>query len=499
MAYGLAKDRRDYVRGGLPLNQNAEISTPESVHGGRSDPRGVSTCETGHFEPVFPPIRSHSPGVFATLRGLYANPITLLTEDHYKNQIVVDRMFGLRALSLNDPDHIRHVFVTNRQKYGIDPIRKLLLKRNFGNGMASVEGDEWQAIRKVAAQQFSRRKLQGYGVEMAGIVKRFCRRQPQHQSVSLSRLVTALAMDNGMKCLFSLERDRHFEPMMDTNSAYLEHNMAIDVMDVMCVPASLPRPFKTSIRAIERRHRSFVRSLYRARVDRINSKPGAPDDLLTGICSHFPHREAAGRGCPAAMDNIGTMLGASYDTTSKVIAWALYLLSQEPVTAAAIRTEVDAGGHDALPPHRWPDALPRLQAAVRETLRLYPAIPGMVRQARQRDMIGSHPIKKGDYLVASIWLLHRSGRHWKDGARFNIGRFLPGGEASHKADCYMPFGIGPRGCVGRQFAELECVITLAILLRDFDFHYAGKQPPAPVWKGTLRSSNGIPVTMSRRH
>lgn len=481
----------------MPLNRKAEISTPETVYGGISGPGEVSTSGTGYFQPVFPAVRSRSPGVFATLRGLYANPIALLTEDHYKNRIVVDRMFGLRAVSLNDPDHIRHVFVANRQKYGIDPIRKLLLKRNFGQGMASVEGDDWQAIRKVAARQFGARKLQSYGVEMAEIVKRFCDCQPQRRSVSLSRLVTALAMDNGMKCLFSLERDGRFEPIMDTNSAYLEHNMAIDVMDVMRLPAALPRPLKTSIRAIERRHRSFVRALYQARVDRMKTKTGAPDDLLTGICGHFPRRQA-GRECPAAMDNIGTMLGASYDTTSKVIAWAVYLLTQAPVAAAAIRTEVDAGEHDALPPHLWPDVLPGILATVRETLRLYPAIPGMVRYARESDMIGSQPIRKGDYAVASIWLLHRSARHWNDGARFNIERFLPGGEASRKADCYMPFGIGPRSCIGRQFAELECVITLAILLRNFDFRYAGKQPPAPVWKGTLRSSNGIPVVMSRR-
>ncbi|MCR9137367.1 MAG: cytochrome P450 [Alphaproteobacteria bacterium] len=484
----------------MPFDQIAGLAMPEyrrsRIVGMTAD--CAATDRSGCFEPLYPAIRRRKPGIIATIRGLYANPITLLTEEHYKNGIVIDRMFGLRAVSLNDPDHIRQVFVTDRQKYGIDPIRKLLLKRNFGRGMASVEGEEWRGIRKVAATQFTHPKLQRYGAEIAAVVRRCCLGQPQQQHISASRWVTRLAMDNGMKCLFSLDRDRQFEPMMDTNSAYLEHGMSLDVMDVMRAPAALPRAMKKSMGVIQRRHRSIVRALYHARIGRMNSGSGAPDDLLTGICRHYAPSAVSGGECPAALDNIGTMFGASYDTTSKVIAWAIYLLSQSPAASDAILKELDGGEHDHLPPDRWPDALPVTLATVREALRLYPAIPGMVRHALQNASIGSQPIKKGDYVVASIWLLHRSERHWNDGARFRIERFLPGGEASRKTDCYMPFGIGPRTCIGRQFAELECVITLAILLRDFDFRYAGKRPPEPVWKGTLRSSNGIPVVMTRR-
>lgn len=455
-------------------------------------------AESLAFEPVFPKIRSHMPNVAATIYGLYANPITLLTEDHYNQKLVVDRLLGLRAISLNDPDYIRQVFVTDRHKYGLDPIRKLLLSRNFRNGMAAVEGKEWQSIRKVSAVQFSSPKLQRYAAEIADITERFCRRQPHRQSVLLSNLATGLAMDNGMKCLFSMDRDLSFRPMMETNSGYLEHGMSIDVMDIMRLPMELPRLMKKPIRKIQQRHRSIVNALYRSRLARIDSGHGAPDDLLTGICRHFMQKSDPSNNCPAALDNIGTMFGASYDTTSKVIAWALYLLSQSPAIRSAVCDEIDAGNHDSEPPHNWPNLLPATLATIRETLRLYPAIPGVVRYALQSATIGPHRIKKGDYVVASIWLLHRSERHWKNGSRFRIERFLPGGEAIQKPDCYIPFGLGPRTCIGRQFAELESVITLAVLLRSFDFRYAGAQPPAPVWKGTLRSSNGIPVTMTRR-
>ncbi len=438
------------------------------------------------------------PNAAAIVYSLYKNPIALLTRDHYTKDLVIDRMFGLRALSLNDPGYIRQVFITNRHKYGIDPIRKLLLKRSFSRGLAAVEGDEWHTLRRLSAVQFSSRKLARYAVDIAAICDRFCLRQPDRQSVSLASLATGLALENGMRCLFSKDRDGSFEPMSETNSNYLEHVLAIDVADILQAPAELPRLMKRRVGRILRRHGAIVETLYRQRQERIRSGAGAPDDLLTGICRHFISNTGYGDGRRAALDNIGTMLGASYDTTGKVIAWALYLLAMTPDALSAVRDEVDAGRHDHVSPQQWPSVLPHVLATIRETLRLYPAIPGMARHALEGDRLGPHPVRKGDYLVASTWLLQRSDRHWNEGSRFRIGRFLPGGEADGKADCYMPFGVGPRMCIGRAFAELESVIVLARLVREFDFRYASAEPPQPVWRGTLRSNNGIPVIMTRR-
>jgi cytochrome P450 len=481
----------DHAENGVPASGYQPANFDGAIH---SSTVAVGSAD---FVPSFPTPRRRLPNHAGTIYGLYKNPISLLTEAHYTRKIVVDRMFGLRAVSLSDPDHIHQVFVANRHKYGIDPIRKLLLSRGFRKGMAVVEGQEWNEIRRVAATGFSNKRLRSYATEMSTIVAGFCRRQPHRQSVSLSRIVTEIAIENAMKCLFSTSSCQSFDRIMETNTGYLEHGMALDVMDIMRMPVDLPRILKKSVGKIARRHRRIVEALYQSRTGLIESG-GAPDDLLTRICRHFTQKQGTGKHCPAALDNIGTMLGASYDTTSKTISWAVYLLSKSPEALATLRSEIDTGRHDHLAPHEWPDALPNVLAAVRETLRLYPAIPGMVRYALENDTVGSQPIKKGDYVVASIWLLHRTSRNWTDGARFKIARFLPGGEASMKAEHYMPFGLGPRTCIGHRFAELESVIVLATLLRHFDFEYAAADPPIPVWKGTLRSSNGIPVTMIRR-
>ena len=457
-----------------------------------------AVAEPTDFIPAFPAIRRGMPNAAVALYTLFKNPLELLTQRHHDEGLVIDTMFGIRAFSLNDPDFIHQIFVTHRGRYGIDPIRKLLLNRGFEQGLASVEGEAWQSLRKLAATEFTPKKREQFGAQIATMSREFCRRQPGPQTVPLARLMTSLAMDNAMACLFSIHRDASFDAMMETNSNYLEHGMAIDPLDVFRLPSALPRLMKKPIRGIERRHRKLVDMLYQNRCEQIAAGRAVPEDLLTAICRHFMQEADPSKARRAALDNIGTMFGASYDTTSKIISWALYLTSQSPSTLERLRAEIDSGNHDSLPPIQWPSALPLTLATIRETARLYPPVPGMVRYAREEDVVGDHDVKPGDFLVASIWLLQRSDRHWKNGTCFDIDRFLPGGEAERKPGCYMPFGTGPRTCIGRHFAELEAVIVLATVLRHFEFHYDGAKPPKPVWKGTVRSDNGLPMTMIRR-
>lgn len=454
--------------------------------------------ETEYFEPSYPTPRNRLPGHARIIYQLYKNPIELLTHEHYTRAIVVNKMLGMRAVFLNDPNHIRRVFITDRQTYGIDPIRKLLLRKNFQQGLACVEGTEWHEIRGLTASHFTGGRLQKYADEISRIASDFCQQQPNVRSASLVDVINEIALNCSMRCLFSAKDTGSFSTLQDTNAQYLEHGMSLDVMDILRMPAKLPRILKRSLGSLGRRHRTIVGDLYRSRAELVETNNGAPDDLLTGICQHYMQKSDAKLGHSAALDNVGTMLGAAYDTTSKTISWAIYLLVNSPDVLNSVRAEIDAGLHDNLPPHKWAEVLPLVQASVRETLRLYPAIPGTARYALANTCLGGQAIRKGDFIIANIWVLHRSARFWKNATRFEPERFLAGRCEKQNAQHFMPFGIGPRSCVGRHFAELEAVIVLATLLRNFDFTYMGAGDPQPVWKGTLRSSNGIPVMMSRR-
>lgn len=450
------------------------------------------------FEPCFPTPRERLPGHAGIIYQLYKNPIELLTDEHYENAVVVNELLGMRAVFLRDPRHIRQVFVTDRETYGLDPIRKLLLRQNFKRGLAAIEGAEWDEARKLAAAEFTRERLQRYAAQIARIANTFCQRQPDERSGSLSTMVNEIALASSMTCLFSTEDAGLYDTISETNAIYLERGMSIDLMDILRMPSTLPRLLKRSVMSIARQHRKMVGDLYWSRKRRIESGEPAPDDLLTAICRHYARKSHGGNGHSDALDNVGTMLGAAYDTTSKAISWTIYLLANSPETLEAVRTEIAEGRLAGQPPHRWAESLPLLVASVRETLRLYPPIPGTVRYARRKAQIDNQRIRKGDFIVANIWAMQRSSRFWENATRFQPHRFLEKGQDKRSEQHFMPFGIGPRTCVGRHFAELECVIVLAMLLENFDFTYIGKGPPRPVWKGTLRSSNGIPATMKRR-
>lgn len=450
------------------------------------------------FEPCFPTPRERLPGHAGIIYQLYKNPIELLTDEHYENAVVVNEMFGMRAVFLRDPRHIRQVFVTDRETYGLDPIRKLLLRQNFKRGLAAIEGAEWDEARKLAATEFTSERLQRYAAQIARIVNAFCQRQPGERSGSLSAIVNEIALTCSMTCLFSTEDAGAYETINETNAIYLERGMSIDLMDVLRMPSTLPRLLKRSVMTIARQHRRMVGDLYWSRMRRMASGEKAPDDLLTGICRHYAKRSDGGNEHSDALDSVGTMLGAAYDTTSKAISWTIYLLANSPGILEEVRREIADAHLVRQPPHRWAKILPLLVASIRETLRLYPPIPGTVRYARRNAQIDNQIIEKGDFIVANIWAMQRSRRFWENATRFQPHRFLQTGHDQRTEQHFMPFGVGPRTCVGRHFAELECVIVLATLLKNFDFTYIGKSPPRPVWKGTLRSSNGIPAIMKRR-
>ena len=468
------------------------ISASGTVQGGE-DPRDPPAA----FVPWVPDPREGLPNRLSTLYFLNRNPIRLLTRRHYSQPFVRNRMFGLSAVFLNDPDMIRHVFVDGRANYGIDPIRKLLLSRNFGRGIATVEGDDWHGARKAASPYFTSRKLEEYGETFLDVACAHCRAVPPSAPVSLVAFVSDITFECAMRCLFSVQADNGFRPAIEANSVCMEKGMTLDLMDIWRMPLGVPRLFKKSLRAYQARYRDHVEAMLRARLDRISRSASGLDDLMTGYQDHYLSDRARDGGVVAALDNIGTMLGAAFDSTTQALAWTVYFLTRSPAAMKAVRDEID-GADAAVAPHLWTARLPRTLAALRETLRVYPTLPAISRYALDDDEIGGQRVRRGEFVVANIWAMHRDPSHWHRASDYLPDRFLPGGDGAGEVQRYMPFGIGPRACIGRHFAEIEAVIVLATLLRSFDFAPAGASPPRPVWRGTLRSDNGIPMMIARR-
>ncbi|KAK3026609.1 hypothetical protein RJ639_040146 [Escallonia herrerae] len=201
-------------------------------------------------------------------------------------------------------------------------------------------------------------------------------------------------------------------------------------------------------------------------------------------------------------DDLMTMLIAGHETTAAVLTWTFYLLSKEPSVMAKLQNEVDSVLGDRFPTIEHMKKLKYTTRVINESLRLYPQPPVLIRRSTGDDILGKYPIKRGEDIFISVWNLHRSPKHWEDSDKFNPERWPldgPNPNETNQNFSYLPFGGGPRKCVGDMFASFEAVVAVAMLVRRFNFQIALGAPPVRMTTGaTIHTTEGLKMTVTRR-
>src|SRR5436190_1834974 len=264
------------------------------------------------------------------------------------------------------------------------------------------------------------------------------------------------------------------------------------VLDIL-LPAWLPAPQDFARWQFRRHWLGLIDEIVAARQAR--AKPGMPRDLLDLMASD----PETGRPVPRRRlaDQVATMIAAGHATTAVALFWSFYLLAAAPAVQQRIAAE--AAPLD-LSPEGAADALQQLsytRAVVQESLRLYPPAYGIFRLARQADEADGVPIPKGAVVMIAPWLLHRHRRLWADPDVFDPARFLPGAPPPDRFS-YLPFGTGPRVCIGAQFALTEATLVLARLVRQFEIARADDWPVIPVAAITVRPDHPPPFHLRPR-
>jgi cytochrome P450 len=204
-----------------------------------------------------------------------------------------------------------------------------------------------------------------------------------------------------------------------------------------------------------------------------------------------------GFGAEELRDQIGTLIVAGHETTALALFWSSYLLATHPEVQDEVAAEAAAADLSPAAIGKTANALPMARAVVSEALRLYPPAFTIVREAREPDRLGEIEVGKGALVVIAPWVLHRHRRHWADPDGFRPERFLP--EATPPARyTYLPFGAGPRVCIGAQFALTEAAVVLARLVRDHRVELVGRRPIVPVGVITIYPDKPPPFRLSPR-
>lgn len=462
----------------------------------------ASAVTTGLSRPFIPPApvpRSKPVGRFEMMRVIYRNPLELWGEPSYNEPWVKVSWFGMKTIIANDPGLIRHVLVDNAASYPMSAIRQRVLRPLLRDGLLTAEGQVWKRSRKAMAPVFTPRHISGFGQTMLDCSERFRERyKTSGQIVDIAHDMTLLTYDILAETLFSGEIAGDRADFARQIDRLFETMGRVDPFDLLGLPDWLPRLTRLRGQQSLEFFRKLVADTMEMRRARIMDGENVPNDFLTLL---LRAEGPDGLSRSEIEDNIITFIGAGHETTARALGWTLYLLAKAPQERELIEAEIDSffaeGGHD-LPPHEWLAKLNFTRAAFEEAMRLYPPAPSINREAAKDDTYGDLKIEKGTAMLVMPWVIHRHRLYWDQPDAFVPQRFLPENRDQIDRFQYLPFGVGPRVCIGASFALQEAVIALATLLRGQRFEVLETTRPWPVQKLTTQPQGGLPMKLIKR-
>ncbi len=445
-----------------------------------------------------PPARPLGP--LGLYRALRANSISAWRTEAFEEPYIADRnMLGGYVL-LSDPELIRRVLIDNAANYPKDDLQLEKLMPAVGRGLLTADGDSWRLQRRTVAPLFQPQPVAAYLAAMAASVDAMLARWERHAAsgatVDVAREMTALTYDIISRTVFSHEIETPAEVMGEAITTYFDALGRIDLWDVLPLPRWLPRPAFIKARPAQKIFREEVRRLLDRRRVRMARGEQMPDDLVTRLIAARDPESGEGLADAVIHDNLVTFIGAGHETTANALTWTLFLLSEFP--------EADArAAREAKTLSDRPDAddlstLAGTRMILEESMRLYPPVPFMSREAIGSDRLGEVEIVRGTRVIIAPWVLHRHRKLWADPEAFMPERFAPENRAKIPRFAYLPFGAGPRICVGMGFAMQEALLALAMIVRRFRLTLADGAQVMPFARMTLRPANGLPMRMALR-
>ncbi|HEY5817016.1 MAG TPA: cytochrome P450 [Mesorhizobium sp.] len=449
------------------------------------------------FIPPAPTPRTSPPSTLEMIRIVYRNPLELWGEPSYNEPWISVSGIGGPLVIANDPALIRHVLVDNARNYKMATVRQKILRPILRDGLLTAEGDVWKRSRKAMAPVFTPRHIFGFARPMLERTEAFAEKYDgETEIVDIAHDMTMLTYDILAETLFSGEiagEPGSFGQQID----HLFETMGrVDPLDLLRAPDWMPRLTRIRGRKTMAYFRKIVTDTVEMRIERLKRDPdGAPEDFLTLLL----RAEGPGGLTRAEIeDNIITFIGAGHETTARALGWTLYCLAEAPWERAPIEAEIDAVLKREPDPVKWLDAMPLTRAAFEEALRLYPPAPSINREPIEPETWRDLKIPAKAAVLVMPWTVHRHRKLWDNPDAFIPARFHPSNRDKIDRFQYLPFGAGPRVCIGASFALQEAIIALAALLSRYRFDCVAETKPWPVQKLTVQPQGGLPMRVTPR-
>ena len=452
------------------------------------------------FRPPFAPRNKRPLSAPRILAALARNPIEIWSDFHFEHRVLVGKtFFGWRAV-VSDPAAVRRVFLDNVANYRKDAVQLRVLKPGLGSGLLTADGDSWKSQRRTLAPLFSPRQVASFAPAMHRVARAQAEAiASRHDGavVEVQEEMSLAALKVLEQTLFSQGLAREASAFQKAVTRYMDTFGRIDPLDVLGAPDFLPRINRIRGQDALKFFAEAVEDIVTTRRALIASGATPPEDVLTLLLRAADPETGRGMSEVDMRANITTFINAGHETTANALTWTLYLLSQSPEWRARVEAEIDEK-FDPLDESDPTDRLPVTRAVFEEAMRLYPPAANLVREAISEDWLAGWRIPAGAIVSVSPYVLHRHKTLWRNPDDFDPSRFLPGERETIDRFAYIPFGAGPRVCIGQAFAIQEGLIVLAQLLGRVRLDLFPGHPVALQQRITLRPRYGMRMIVRRR-
>lgn len=416
------------------------------------------------------PIGKWPKGVLSMFRD---NPLQAMMDlfQTYGDAIRFRAVLNFYGYLFFHPDHYKHILQDNNRNYSKMPHPSLnLLRPVVGNGLLTSDGDFWRRQRRLAAPAFHRKRIAGFAQTMTAAVDAMLEGwhslAKDGRSLDINETMMHLTLEIVGKTLFSIDLTREADAVGHAFSAVNEgvaHLTGIPFADI-----GLKIPFLPTTRLVNGNTAvldKVVNDIIQER--RQNRASGSQDDLLGMLMATRDEETGEGMSDQQLRDEVMTIMLAGHETTAVSLAWTFYLLSEHPDVREQLENEVDGLLNGRLPAFEDVPNLTYTTMVLEESMRLYPPAYAIARFGNAPDEVGGYQIPANTVITMSPYITHRHPDFWQEPERFDPQRFTPEHKAERPRFAYLPFGGGPRLCIGHSFAMTEAILLLASIVQRY--------------------------------
>mgnify|MGYP000390951247 CR=1 FL=1 len=402
-----------------------------------------------------------------------------------------------RSYLMNQPNLVKTVLKDRPDDFPKSDRLGEGLRPLLGNSVFLTNGETWKRQRRIIDPAFEGGRLRETFPAMWDAAEAAAARMGAlaGDTVEIEAETSHAAADVIFRTLFSIPIEHEIaREVFAEFKTYQRSQPILNLAAFLPLPRWMPRLFRRDTRASAAKIRALITQLTRDRMAQIEAGT-APDDLATKIMTTADPVTGARFSADEMVDQVAIFFLAGHETSASALAWALYLMALYPVWQDKLATEAQALDQCDF------GVMSKLRFSrdvFRETLRLYPPVPMMVRETTCPERFRDRDVGKGAQLVLSPWHLHRHERLWERPDDFDPARWHTENGQACMRDAFIPFSAGPRVCTGAGFAMVEGPLILSRLLRDYRVERAEGHDPVPVAHLTVRSDSGIWLRIVRR-